>query len=241
MPRPSPGRLGTTTTRDRVARLENHVAELVTVVRQLERHIDNRPSTDTGPRPAFRADDSGYELRVSDNCIPARPSYMNALFNNDHISSADTATESVDSPSSSVSLLSPVSDRARTLLVRLIPSRQDVAVIATWSSGLLAFLNDILPIASVSRSGEEMVAQYDEVQQLTVDPAVLASWLITIALTVEHIPKTQAALELSQAWSKISSDYSRTVAEAVEAAIVTPDQMATSPSGVDTILLLTRL
>ncbi len=90
-------------------------------------------------------------------------------------------------------------------------------------------------------SEDELLAQYDEVKKPDVDPSHLASWLLSIALKVEHVPRNQNNAAFSQKWLKDLLKYARSVTSAVEIAIVNSDSLINIREGIEATLLLIRL
>jgi hypothetical protein len=237
--RKSTSRQGEASTRDRVAALEQHVANLLEVVHDLEETIHG-PSTDTHEADASSSDSGESENAqdLSGESISARPSYLNSLFNNDFISSA----KSPDTCSSSGYGSSPHAvDAIRNVLLPLIPPKNELVTVVNKASTLLALIQSIFPIEIIPNTGVEMIAQYDQIGQPTVDPLVLASWLLSIAIMGEHSPRDGTNIGASRMGPREWIKFSRSVTDAVETAVVSRDWLISSVDGVETVMLLVRV
>ncbi|KAI1866399.1 hypothetical protein JX265_007700 [Neoarthrinium moseri] len=231
-------------TRERVQWLEQQVAGLSKSVQALEEKQNGAPqlSNEVSPASISYEDAAGSDMSESEASIPdaaisTQPTYLGALFNNSLISSVN---EINDDPGRNQPP-SQLADTARALLRPLIPRKEDLAVIASRATGWLTVLNDILPIDSAVKSGDEMLARYDEVNRVTADPFTLASWLMMVALSAEHNPSIVLRTGLPGNGCRAGSEYSRPVVDAVERAIISCDRLMTTVEGIEVAILLVRL
>ncbi|KPM43734.1 hypothetical protein AK830_g2774 [Neonectria ditissima] len=231
-------------TRDRVSRLEQQVARLTKAVYDRETTLEAQGTA--SPNGRLRDDvvssDAGTdtESQVSDVPMMEPPSYLNSLFNNNLISSDNQSSDNIQELRARKAL-AHLADTARAALQPLIPSKEDVAVFAGHASGWQLLLHFVVPVASMSKPGHELLAQYEDMRQPTVDPLSLASWLIAIAITVEQMPREVASGGFTSKWSTNTSRFSTAVAEAVERTIVARETLSGSLEGVETNSLLVRL
>ncbi|KAH7140224.1 hypothetical protein B0J13DRAFT_62527 [Dactylonectria estremocensis] len=235
--------------RDRVARLEQQLARLTSAVHGIE--SDLHPGTRKTSSPAVVREpalsgsdpDSDGESHVSDvPDIPdiEPPTYLNSLFNNSLLSSDSRDVGSVEE-SRVLKALARFSDIARAALQPLIPSKEDVAAIADHVTGWQEFVNIIIPVTSMTKTGPEILEEYDGMKRVTVDPIDLAAWLLSLAITVEQMPREVVSPSSASKWPANASSFSKAVAEAVERTIVSRDIFSGSFKGAETTLLLLRL
>jgi hypothetical protein len=229
------------TTGDRVTRLEQHVSGLNRHIQELEKRLGSETPIrssqhPTSPTKSPEPEESENGSLGQDNLIPTQPTYLLGLFNNAFISSAKSTTE--DTQRSPIPHLSTV---ARNLLQSFIPDKEDVVTLSNRASGWLELLHDLFPITFIVKTGDELITQYDVVRDPTVDPISLALWLLSVALTIEHIPKTPLEPESSEKWSVDAARYPKAVMDAVETSVVACDQMVCTISGIELMMLLVRL
>ncbi|KAK7425576.1 hypothetical protein QQZ08_007899 [Neonectria magnoliae] len=226
-----------TGTRDRVSRLEQQVARLTKAVYSQNSNL----GTGVIQEDALSSDvPTDTESQVSDVPMMEPPTYLNSLFNNNLISS-DNHDNGNFQDLRTRKALSHLSGTARAALQPLIPSKEDVAVFAGHASGWQSVLHFVVPVASMSRSGEEILAQYEDMKQPTIDPVSLASWLLSLAITAEQMPREAASSGFTSRWSTNTSRFSTAVAEAVERTIVARETLSGTLQGIETNSLLVRL
>ncbi|KAM3065698.1 hypothetical protein ACMFMG_011403 [Clarireedia jacksonii] len=229
-------------TGDRVTRLEQHVSGLNKHIQELERRLGSETAShsfqhQTSPTESSEPEESENESFEQDDLIPTQPTYLLALFNNAFISSAKSTTGE-GTHRAPIPHLSTV---ARKLLQPLIPDKKDVITLSNRASGWLKLLHEVFPITFIVKTGDELLAQYDVVREPTVDPVLLALWLLSVALTIEHIPKAQLEPKSSEYWSVDTARYPKAVMDAVETSVVGCDRMICSNKGVEIMMLLVRL
>lgn len=181
-------------------------------------------------------DDEEDSSEVDGLFIRSRPTYLDALFDNDILHPTDHEPGPAQAP-----MRSRVKDGARAVLQSLIPTKGHVISIANLADGWLSAMLGLLPFTTVVRSGDDIVARYDGMRQKTVEPTILASWLIALAQTIEHKPVGRIELVSAPESSMRASEYSRVVADAVEKSVTACDPLAACYEGVETSLMLVRL
>jgi hypothetical protein len=229
------------TTGDRVTRLEQHLSGLKKHIQELEKRLGSEtPSRSsqpqTSPAKSHEPEESENGSLEQEDLIATQPTYLLGLFNNAFISSDKSTSE--DTQRSPIPHLSTV---ARNLLQPLIPDKEDIITVSSRASGLLKLLHELFPITFMVKTGDELLAQYDIVREPTVDPVSLALWLLSVALTIEHIPKTPLEPESSEKWLVDAARYPKAVMDAVETSVVACDQMVCTVSGIELMMLLVRL
>ncbi|KAH8657955.1 hypothetical protein BX600DRAFT_61806 [Xylariales sp. PMI_506] len=248
-------------TRDRVSSLERQVSVLTKSLLDVQRRLGNEePGRDTQTmsmlsplssqlEKAHESEDPEDESMLGDVGISSRPTYLNSLFNNSLLSSASssgnttTATAAAAATNSQIfhSQPSHLAALARRMLQPLIPAEQDIPVIASRSLGWLSLLHDLFPLNSIIKSGEDMLMQYDRLRQPTADPVALAAWLLSVALTTEHMPQRELPPSFSARWPKGRPGYSRLVLTAIEDSVISHDRLISSRDGMEMMMMTTRL
>jgi hypothetical protein len=229
-------------TRDRISSLEQQVDALTKALQSRGSiSTDRGPLAGTLPSSASfdesgDSDASESNSSVPNSTIPARPSYLSALFDNSLLITAkgEDDDEAHTPPSQ-------LCDVVRSKLQPLIPIKEDLVPIANRASGWLYLMNDIFPIITVVKDGTEMWSRYEEVNQSTISPWMLSSWLLTISLTVEHNPGMQVRTRSTPSLRRGGLDYCRSVAGAVDRSIISCDELMCCVKGIEVAILLVRL
>ncbi|KAH7166440.1 hypothetical protein EDB81DRAFT_782277 [Dactylonectria macrodidyma] len=232
--------------RDRVARLEQQLARLTSAVHGLESDLGHGPKTTSspavvrGPVPEGSDPDSDAESHISDVLDIEPPTYLNSLFNNNLLSFDSRGAGSIEE-SRVLKALARFSDIARAALQPLIPSKEDVAAIAEHTNGWQEFVNIVVPVKCISKVGAEILEEYDDMKRPTVDPVDLAAWLLSLAITVEQMPREAMSPTSASKWPANASSFSKAVAEAVDRTVVSREIFSSNFKGVQATLLLLRL
>lgn len=253
--------------RDRIRHLESEVASLWGVVRRLEQHQGARNSSAPDDSPAvhpspwrerqapFSQDAANRSEIVEDNgedttdsmsedlgVSPAnQPTHLRQLFDNELLDSRspqDAPWGSRDHSGHPNSMKHHLNE-ARRQLQKLIPSREDVASITSFSYPWMSIYFALFPRVHMVASGEELLYQYDELCQPDANPMSIANLLISLSLSVRQIT-TEDARPLASGVSKMPH-FIKEVSETVDRMIVGNDVLAGTLEGIETSLLFVRL
>ena len=226
------------TSRDRISQLEDNVATLWAVVRELKTELGH-PQDDTfqstGPSTRMAAADSDWD--TSDTSPMNPPTHLQQLFENEILDSRGNDFSSLDN-SSPDKASSAMITRARTRLQAVMPPKEDVQVISSMTSTWIPLYNALFPTVNMFASGHEMLSNYNAVQDPDdANPAFVAALLLSIALTVIQQPPDSLNLK----GIKDAPSFVRHVSAVVDEVIVSSDSMCSTIEGIETALLWLRL
>lgn len=218
------------TSRARIRDLENSVDVLWNTVRRLEAKIGDAP-TEVPPGPSMESFLREDSPEPSPNDPPA---HLLTLFDNDLLDPHDEA--SITPPKSTLNYHNALKSSA---LWALMPSRQDLLLIAADASKWMTLFNSLFPNTGVSKDGSEMISAYDWLQQLNPDPVAVASVLLSIAITVKQAPQNPTLNTTSGVKGKTL--FVTEVSDVVERTVISDDDMLASLEGIACGLLFVRL
>ncbi|KAI9372205.1 major facilitator superfamily domain-containing protein [Aspergillus egyptiacus] len=228
--------------RYRITQLESQVNQLTKIVTGLEVKLGGKPSIplEQGLAHSPGLDDSDGESSTSENLIAEEPSQLRSLFQNDWLS-VDTRRQHAQRQQrrekASVHLLETV----RPALQKLIPSRGEMAEMMVCTLDWLHIVQGLLPPPSLPCSQQEMVYQYEAMCAPDVDVIVLASWLLTLAITAQQIPQGNHPTEVEAMKSQRRLRFARAVSDAVERLIMTHDRLVGTLQGLEMAIQFIRL
>lgn len=226
------------TSRERISHLEQQVGALTKALRGIQERLGEET---TFPNDFVQADtttatleESDLESETPDELGPNAPAYLRSLFDNNIISSEDHKGAASKSSLS----FQPLIRKAREELRRLIPPKEDVAVISRYASAWLSLYHALFPTRFVAHGGHELVSQHEEMTAADVEPTVLAIWLISIAITAQQVSRD---VEDQLTGIKSLRQYPKMVAEAVANNIMEHDSLLGTLEGVEMALHYFRL
>jgi hypothetical protein len=224
---------------ERLKGLENSVTSLWTTVRQLEDKIGVDTSHQSIPEEARIQPDLDIESDsdVSDLSPLHPPNHLQQLFQNELLHSPDSSwrIQQRETSNKSVSMI----NRAREALQPLLPSIQDVAVIAQHASTWLMVLKSLFPFVYMFDTGSDMLTHLEEMKATKADPVSIANLLLSIALTIQQMPS--AAIRENLSSIKDGSVYVKQVSDTVEEFIIAKDAFLSTLEGIETALQFIRL
>lgn len=216
--------------RHRISQLESKVASLSKVVRGIELKLGHQPTetAETVAEQSSATDDSDDDPNVSDII---EPSHLRSLFQNDWLS-VDKQPQHESSQVHKAKSTANLTDIARHALQKLIPSKQEVSDLASSAFEWLYLLDTLYPQPLAVKSKQEMLETYEEMHALDVDALRLASWLATLAVTVQQSPQEGSSppSELGKYYQKWL-DFSRKVSGTVESSILSHDSLLGTTQG----------
>lgn len=221
--------------RDRILRLEQQVATLTRALHGIEDRLGGQITVgDDFAQADETATQSDAESDMPDELGPNAPAYLRSLFDNNLISTEGRGADS----SKSATTTGPLLRRARQELQRLIPSKEDVVVIARFADTWLTTYHSLFPSRSVTHGSAELIYRRDEMMRPDVEPTTLAIWLISIAITVQQISRD---VEEQLSGIKSPTQYCKTVSETVAHTILRHDSLLGTIDGIETALHFLRL
>ncbi|OWP00334.1 hypothetical protein B2J93_3745 [Marssonina coronariae] len=236
------------TSRARVARLESEVSELWEVVRGLEARLGDAPSAPRAALPsqsldsgepaaspdALAGDEEDPAGDALDNSPDNTPGHLLQLFDNELLGSdRHGPSSSAKGPPSSRHLSSVSSLRA------LMPTRADMLAIAGQAASWMSLYNAVLPLSSLSRTSEELLAEHHRLQSAKADPIGLATLLLSIALTVQQEPGLTASRSTER--MRDAATFVKHVSDCVERTVLSDDALAARLEGIEAGFLFIRL
>jgi hypothetical protein len=120
----------------------------------------------------------------------------------------------------------------------LLPSKEDMVGISAQASPWLYMYNSLFPMTNIFSSGEEMLSQYDKLQDPNANPFEIADLLLSVAITVQQKPNEMVA---NAAGIKNASSFIKDVSDTVERIIISHDALAGTLEGIRTSLLFLRM
>ncbi|OGM42241.1 C6 finger domain protein [Aspergillus bombycis] len=174
--------------RRRIAQLESQVAQLTGVVNNIEHKLGYKPSQiPSGKDDQFSGpDDSEGESSGSDIPMTEKPSHLQSLFQN-HWLSADPCQHEQQAQQRMDKLFAQLSIDVRPKLQNMIPLKEEVADIAGSAYDWLTALHALFPQPLMLKSPRELLDSYESMCSPHIDVILLASWLLTLALTAQQI------------------------------------------------------
>ncbi|KAH8805157.1 putative Zn(II)2Cys6 transcription factor [Xylogone sp. PMI_703] len=231
-PRRRPGQ----SSRHRISQLESKVSTLFQAVHGLESKLgyESTQAPDlvpASPGSNLETDESDDNSSVSDTLATDPPSHLRALFQNDWLS-MDTRRQDIYLQDRMAKASTHLLDVARQALQKLIPPRQLVSDIATSAARWLVLLHTLLPQPLAAQTYEDIVDSYEAMHSPDIDAIILASWLLTIALTDQQF-FSQDRRSPSSGLNRHQSiqHFPRTVSDVVESTILPHDRLICTMKG----------
>ena len=233
------------TSRARLGHLECDVAGLWAAVRNLETklgcvsteaaHPLQSPSqTESAGGPHNKPDDDDSDSTASDLSQTNPPTHLLQLFDNGLLGSNGDG-------SAFLSRHAPSLHKAHrsSALRALLPSREDMLTITASASSWLSLYNALFPMINFIKTSDEMLSQYDKLQDPNAGPVAVAALLLSIALTVQQAPDDTAGRAVGSI--RNVSSFVKHVSDRVERIVVSDDTLAGTLEGMETTLLFIRL
>jgi hypothetical protein len=92
---------------------------------------------------------------------------------------------------------------------------------------------------NLTKTGDEMLSQYDNLQDPNADPVTITALLLSVALTVQQAPDDNAGRNTGNI--RDVSLFVKNVSDSVERIVISNDALAGSLKGIETTLLFVRL
>ena len=234
----------TGTSRARIGHLETDVNGLWTAVRNLETKLGCMPTevstqsrsdqTKSEGGSSDKVNDDDSDSHISESSPTDPPAHLLQLFENGLLGSTGHRD---NSPSNHVPSLHKA--RASSALLSLLPSREDMLIITAEVSLWPSLPSALFPMISFTKSGPEMLLQYDKLQSSTADPVAIAALLLSITLTVQQAPAD--TIDRVVKGIHDTSSFIKEVSDSVERTIISDDVLAGNLEGIETMLVFLRL
>ena len=232
------------TSHARIRQLEGEVSSLWTAVRNLEAKngcIPTEAATILQPPSQIEAagghdkpSDDDSDSNASDLSPANPPTHILQLFDNSLLGSDEygSATPSHHSPGLHKA-------QGSSALLRLMPSREDMLTITGHASLWLSLYNALFPMNNLMKTSDEMLSQYEKLQDRNTDPVVIASLLLSVAITVQQAPDDTAGHAAESIGDAPS--FIKAVSDSVERIVISDDAIAGTLEGIEVTLLFLRL
>ena len=230
------------TSKAHIAHLKNDVSRLWTAVHTLETKLGCvlteatlQPTSQMGNIGAFHGTPSDDDLdsNASDLSPTSPQSHLLQLFDNGLLGSDGYGPEAPLRPAPSL-----YKAQESYALRALLPSKEDMVGISAQASPWLYMYNSLFPMTNIFSSGEEMLSQYDKLQDPNANPFAIADLLLSVAITVQQKPNETVA---NAAGIKNASSFIKDVSDTVERIVISHDALAGTLEGIRTSLLFLRM
>ena len=233
------------TSRARLGHVESDVADLWAAVRKLEAKLgcmsteadpllESPSPTEESGGPYNTPNDDDSDSIAADLSLTNPPTHILQLLDNGLLDSNGdgSAFQSHHTPS--------LHKAHRSSPLRaLLPSREDMVTITASASSCLSLYNALFPVMSFAKTSDEMLSQYDKLQDLNADPVAIAALLLSIALIVQQAPNDTAGRVAGSI--KDASSFIKDVSDCVELIVISDDILAGTLNGMEMTLLFIRL
>lgn len=232
----------TATSRARIVKLESEVASLQTTVRNIQARLGCVPTeasnahlaSSQAKNPHSSADEDDCESNVSESSLINPPGHLLQLFDNGLLDSRESRAHSVVPHAPNLHNV-----QGSYELRRLMPSRRDMVIITAQASSWLSLHNAIFPMANLTKTSDEMLSQYDKLQDPNADPIAIAALLLCIAITVLQSPDHTSGRTAES--FRDAPSFIKDISDTVERIVISDDALSASFEGVEITLLFLRL
>jgi len=221
------------TSRARIDALEKQVSDLWQALNQ-EPPVPLGQQHRLAPLTRTTTFDGQESPDSSNTSSPANPpAHLLHLFDNDML---DTNGHETTTPSTRLSTSTTMSKESASLLA-LLPSREDMVVIAANSSSWLAWYKVLFSLNLAMGAGPVMLENYDRVKRFEMQPVPIATLLLAVTLTVQQ---AQDATDMLRSIPDPTA-YIKNVSNLVEKVVVSNDDLIADLEGIRGALLFIRL
>ncbi|KAJ5535905.1 hypothetical protein N7513_009091 [Penicillium frequentans] len=220
-----------------------NVSSLIRVVQRIESKLGVQPDSASElavSHPSAEMDTSDDDSNMSDILTTERPSHLQSLFQNDWLS-LDSRQKNGQLQERRERASANLLDTAREALQVLIPPKDEVVEIYETAFEWLRILQALLPQPLTVRSEKEALDNYDKMKDPNVDPMILASWMLTLALTAQQTPQERMLTPGRSGECMKRFELSRVISDTVERTIISHDRLIGTTSGIMLCMHWTRL
>jgi hypothetical protein len=219
------------TSRARIDALEKQVSDLWNAINQDpqvpvgQRHqaVQNRPTP---------LDDQGSPESSNPSSPANAPAHLLHLFDNDML---DSNGHEITTPSTRLSTSAMPKESAS--LLALLPSREDMIIIAANSASWLSWYKVLFSLNLAMGAGPMMLENYDRVKRSDTRPVPIATLLLAVTLTVQQAQEATGMLRSIPD----PTAFIKNVSTLVEKVVVSNDDLIADLEGVRAALLFIRL
>lgn len=181
--------------------------------------------------------DSGSErtLRYAEVEGTSPPTHLSLLFDNFSSVVSDVRHGEIGRQITQTPWLS----LARTKLGRLLPSREHIATISAYAEAWMAVYYELFPTSSALCKAESLLADYDKMLNPHAQPATLAKYLLSVAITAQQIPPNNLPVDFYGGQGV--ENFVEAVCTVVDDKIVSSNALAGTVEGLDAAMLYVRL
>lgn len=244
----------TLTSRARIEHLENDLSNLWTIVRNLETKlacVSTEAATQPQPQPQSQTDnaadgpqfqdkpsngDDDSDSNVSELSPTNPPTHLLQLFDNGLLGSNGHGNDSATPPRHAASMHKT---QGSSVLRRLMHSRENMLTITAHASSWLSLYYALFPMINFPKTSDEMLSQYDKLQDPNADPVAVAALLLSVAITVQQAPDDTAGRAAESIGD--ASSFIKDVSDSVERIVISDDALAGNLEGIETTVLFLRL
>lgn len=178
---------------------------------------------------------SEQTLRYSEMEGTSPPTHLSLLFDSFSSVLPDVRHGKMDRQTPQIPWLS----LARTKLGRLLPSREHIATISGYAEAWMAVYYELFPTSSTLCKAASFLADYDKMLDPQAQPATLAKYLLSVAITAQQIPSNNVPADLYG--SQGVENFVEAVCGAVDDKIVSSNALAGTVEGLEAAMLYVRL
>jgi len=197
-------------------------------------HISNGHANETDTQ----GDLTDHESDASELSPPNGPLHLKQLFDNGMVNTGEdawTVTAGLNAGLADTGSLSG----ARKQLQRLLPPREEMSGVVVYSHVWTSIYNGMFSTLHPVKTGEELLAQYDDLLKQDADPTAIANALLSLTLTGEQVADEE--MLRSAPSMHVSTRWKQRVITAVEKLIINNDRVACTLRGIETTLMFVRL
>ncbi|KAE8167461.1 hypothetical protein BDV40DRAFT_252963 [Aspergillus tamarii] len=226
----------------RIAQLESQVAQLTGVVNNIELKLGYKPSQiPSGKDDQFwGSDDSEGESSGSDIPMAEKPSHLQSLFQNDWLS-ADPCQHEKQAEQRMDRIFAQLSIDVRPKLQNMIPPKDEVADIAGSAYDWLTVLHALFPQPLMLESPQELLNGYESMCSPNIDVIILASWLLTLALTAQQIHPGREGSDVYLRKCQRRFEFCQSIIHIVDDTLLCHDRLVGTIQGLGMALHFIRL
>lgn len=230
------------TSRDRISRLEQQIANLTSVAAErtqasLASPADNEFHEEDGSETPVDDSEVVYEPEEGPTATP--PTHLKFLFDNALIG-PEQHEENPGDDLSKARVSSRYLDQARARLQRLMPSAKDVAAASGYADSWMKLYLTLFPTDAAVSARNHLSSGYEQMIASDVHPVHIAHYLLTFAITIRQVPPSHAE-GLSLNGFEDATVYAREVGHAVESTIIAHTGLASTIDGIEATVMYLRL
>jgi hypothetical protein len=184
------------TSRDRISRLEQQIANIAAAVQDKQPGSGSLPSTSPNNGGNDHAMDTTQDEDGHDPSLegPATdpPSHLKFLFENPLIGPSQRSSRNKGTPKPPCS--PQYLDSARARLQLLLPTRRDVEAIRPLAAEWMRLYTGLFPALLKVGSPQQMVDMLQEISGPSADPIRIAMFLMAFTMTARQLPSDQQIL-----------------------------------------------